>query len=247
MASSEAPPRQRPDPPVTMHDASPTPRARHVDLYWDAGSTNSYFALKLIEPVLARTGATLALHPFNLGHVFRLHRYVLMDEPPAKIANRIRDLHRWAARHRLPFQMPDVFPIKTSRALRGSLAMRPRGLEHAYVREVMAAYWERNDAGIADYAGLAPIVRALGVDPRDFEAECESADIRQALVEHTDRALARGVFGVPMMAVGNELFWGKDRMDFVEEELLRQPAAPDGGTGAIAGAASAPTIAGGAR
>jgi len=221
-------------------DTPPAAGPRHVDLYWDAGSTNSYFALKLIEPVLARAGATLALHPFNLGHVFRLHNYVLMDEPPAKIANRIRDLHRWAARHRLPFRMPDVFPIKTSRALRGSLAMRRRGLEQAYVREVMAAYWERNDASIADYAGLAPIVRALGVDPREFEAECESPEIRAALAGHTDRALARGVFGVPMMAVGDELFWGKDRMDFVEEALMRLPAA-------AGDAAVAPATPGGAR
>ena len=221
-------------------DTPPAAGPRHVDLYWDAGSTNSYFALKLIEPVLARAGATLALHPFNLGHVFRLHNYVLMDEPPAKIANRIRDLHRWAARHRLPFRMPEVFPIKTSRSLRGSLVMRRRGLEQAYVREVMAAYWERNDASIADYAGLAPIVRALGVDPRDFEAECESAGIRAALADHTDRALARGVFGVPMMAVGEELFWGKDRMDFVEEALMRLPAAGSGDADAKPATGTAP-------
>jgi 2-hydroxychromene-2-carboxylate isomerase len=220
-----------------MRQAPTPPGPRQVDLYWDAGSTNSYFALKLIEPVLARTGATLALHPFNLGHVFRLHNYVLMDEPRAKIANRIRDLQRWAQRHRLPFRMPEVFPIKTSRALRGSLAMRRHGLEREYVREVMAAYWERNDPTIADYAGLAPIVRALGVDPHEFEAACESDAIRQALAEHTDRALARGVFGVPMMAVGDELFWGKDRMDFVEEELMRLPAT-DAGVG-TAGATDA--------
>jgi 2-hydroxychromene-2-carboxylate isomerase len=231
-----------PTPPETASPAGASPAAspRHVDLYWDTGSTNSYFALKLIEPVLARTGATLALHPFNLGHVFRLHNYVLMDEPPAKIANRIRDLHRWAARHRLPFRMPEVFPIKTSRSLRGSLVMRRHGLEQAYVREVMAAYWERNDASIADYAGLAPIVRALGVDPRDFEAECESAGIRAALADHTDRALARGVFGVPMMAVGEELFWGKDRMDFVEEALMRLPAAGSGDADARPATGTAP-------
>lgn len=58
---------------------------RTVDLYWDAGSTNTYFALKLIKPILERTGAALVLHPYNLGHVFRTNNYVLMDEPPAKI------------------------------------------------------------------------------------------------------------------------------------------------------------------
>jgi len=195
--------------------------APRIDFYWDAGSTNSYFALKLIEPVRRRHGATLVLHPFNLGHVFRQHHYVLMDEPPAKISNRIRDLQRWAIRHDLPFRMPDTFPIKTSRALRGSIAMRHWQLEAAYVEAVMAAYWECNDASIADYAGLRRIAAGLGVDPDDFEARSESEAVRQALIDSTDAGLARGVFGVPMIIVGDELFWGKDRMEFVDAELGR--------------------------
>jgi 2-hydroxychromene-2-carboxylate isomerase len=198
--------------------------ARTVDLYWDAGSTNTYFALKLIEPVLARHGAQLVLHPFNLGHVFRHHNYVLMDEPPAKITNRIRDLHRWAQRHALPFRMPDTFPIKTSRALRGSIAMRHWNLERAFVDAVMSAYWERNDASIVEYSGLRRIAANLGVDPDAFEAGSESDEVRQTLIDSTDAGLAKGVFGVPMIAVGNELFWGKDRMDFVDEELSRLSA-----------------------
>jgi 2-hydroxychromene-2-carboxylate isomerase len=192
-----------------------------VDFFWDTGSTNTYFALKLLPPILAKYGASLRLHPFNLGHVFRHHNYVLMEEPPSKISNRIRDLNRWALKHDLPFRMPDTFPIKTSRALRGSLAMRHWQLEHEYVEAVMSAYWEKNDASIVDYAGLRPIAARLGVDPDAFEARSESEDVRQALIDSTDQGLARGVFGVPSMIVGDELFWGKDRMDFVADELQR--------------------------
>lgn len=195
--------------------------AKTVEMYWDAGSTNTYFALKLIQPVLQRTGASLELQPFNLGHVFRAHNYVLMDEPPAKLSNRIRDLGRWAEKYQLPFHMPTQFPIKTSRVLRGSLAMRNWNLELPYVEEVFAAYWERGDASIAEYGGLRPIVKTLGIDPDEFEARAESEEIRQALVDSTNRGLARGVFGVPSIFVGEELFWGKDRMEFVEDELNR--------------------------
>lgn len=191
-----------------------------LEMYWEVGSTNTYFALKLVEPILRRTGAQLILHPFNLGHVFRRHGYVLMNEPPAKIANRKRDLQRWAERHELPFRFPSRFPIKTSRALRGSLAMRRLGLEKPYIDAIMAAYWERDDASIADYAGLRPIVEALGVDPAEFEALSESDAVRQELIDCTDRGLDRGVFGVPSLLVGEELFWGKDRMEFVEDALL---------------------------
>lgn len=192
-----------------------------VELYWDAGSTNTYFAMKLVKPVLARTGAILVLHPFNLGHVFRAQNYVLMDEPRAKLDNRKRDLQRWAEKYGLPFRFPDRFPIKTSRILRGALAMRRWDLEHAYTEAVLDAYWERNQDTIETYDGLRPIVADLGVDPDEFQAVSESEPVRQQLVDSTNRGMERGVFGVPSFFVGDELFWGKDRMEFIEDELLR--------------------------
>ncbi len=194
---------------------------KQVELYWDAGSTNTYFAFKLLKPILKRTGATLALHPFNLGYVFRANNYVLMDEPQAKLTNRKRDLKRWAEKYHLPFRFPDRFPIKTSRILRGAFAMRHWGLEVAYTEAVLDAYWERNDASIEEFRGLEPIVRSLGVQPAEFETLAESEDVRQQLVDSTNRGMDRGVFGVPAIFVGDELFWGKDRMDFVEDELRK--------------------------
>ena len=194
---------------------------RTVDFYWEVGSTNSYFALHLLRPVVERHGAAIEYIPINLGHVFRRHNYVLMEEPEAKIANRIRDLERWAERYELPFRFPTVFPIKTSRALRGAIAMRRWGKEVAFIDAIFAAYWERDDASIQYYAGLRPIAESLGADPDEFEAAAESDECRAALIAATDGALARGVFGAPTMAIGEEIFWGKDRMDFVERELAR--------------------------
>jgi len=194
----------------------------NVELYWDLGSTNTYFALHLLKPILDRTGAQLILHPFNLGYVFRAHNYVLMDEPRAKLSNRRRDLQRWAEKFNLPFRMPDEFPIKTSRALRGAIAMRQWGLERAFIEAMFAAYWEDNNSNVATYEGLRPIAAALGVDPVEFETTSESPDVRQALIDATNTGISRGVFGVPSMFVGDELFWGKDRMEFIADELERQ-------------------------
>ncbi|CAN5428483.1 2-hydroxychromene-2-carboxylate isomerase [soil metagenome] len=196
--------------------------ARTIEFYWDLGSTNSYFALHLIKPVAARHGARIVPRPFNLGYVFRHHDYVLMDEPKAKIANRIVDLHRWAKRHRLPFRMPSKFPIKTSPALRGALAMRRFGKEWEYLEQIFAAYWERDDASVAELDGLRPVASALGVDPEQFIALADSAEVRHELIAETDAGLARGVFGAPTFVVGEGIFWGKDRMDFIDEELARQ-------------------------
>jgi 2-hydroxychromene-2-carboxylate isomerase len=197
-----------------------------IEFHWDLGSTNSYFALHLIKPIAARHGATVVPHPFNLGYVFRHHNYVLMDEPKAKIANRIVDLQRWARRHELPFRMPSKFPIKTSPALRGALAMRRFGKEWDYLEAIFAAYWERDDASVAELDGLRPVAAALGVDPDRFLALTESPEIRQELIAETDAALTRGVFGAPSFFVGDALFWGKDRMDFIDEELARLTPPP---------------------
>jgi 2-hydroxychromene-2-carboxylate isomerase len=102
-----------------------------------------------------------------------------------------------------------------------SRAMRKLGMEMPFVESVFAAYWERGDASIQDYEGLRPLVSALGVDPDEFEKLSESEEIRSQLAESTDNGIKRGVFGVPGIFVGEELFWGKDRMEFVEDELRR--------------------------
>ena len=192
---------------------------KQIDFYWEVGSTNSYFAWHLIKPIVARHGAQLILHPVNLGFVFRHHNYVLMEEPSAKISNRLRDLDRWAERHNLAFRMPDIFPIKTSRALRASLAMRQWGKEVAFIDALMAAYWEGNDATIADFSVLRPLAEALGVTGDDLEQAAESETVRQMLIDSTNNALDRGVFGVPSFVIDGELYWGKDRMEFIDDAL----------------------------
>ncbi len=194
-----------------------------VDFYWDVGSTNSYFALKLLKPLAAKYDAWIVYRPLNLGYVFRHHNYVLMEEPKAKIENRLIDLMRWARRYDLPFKVPEVFPIKTSRALRGSIAMRDWGLEAAYVEAIMDAYWEDGDVRIGEYSSLRPIAAGLGVDPDEFEARAEGEAVRAAIITETEAALAGGVFGAPVIRVEDQLYWGKDRMEFVEAHLAGRP------------------------
>jgi 2-hydroxychromene-2-carboxylate isomerase len=202
--------------------------AAEIDFYWDIGSTNSYFALHLVRPIAARYRATIRYQPFNLGYVFRQHGYQLMEEPRAKLSNRRRDLQRWAARHDLPFRMPEQFPIKTSRALRGSLVARRHGLEEAYLDAIFSAYWEQNDPSIAEYDGLTRIAAAIGLNAASFEAECESDEVRAGLAAVTERAMAEGVFGAPTLVIDSEIYWGKDRFEFIEDHLAGKPALSPG-------------------
>ncbi|HEY6980338.1 2-hydroxychromene-2-carboxylate isomerase [Reyranella sp.] len=199
--------------------------SKTIEFHWDLGSTNSYFALHLVKPVAIKHGATIVPRPFNLGYVFRKQKYVLMEEPKAKLRNRKDDLMRWARRYDLPFRMPSRFPMKTSPALRGALTMRRFGKEWEFMEEIFAAYWERDDASVGELTGLLPVAMKLGVDPERFAVLADSPEIRSALASETDKALERGVFGAPTFFVGEEMFWGKDRMEFIDRELA-SPSPP---------------------
>jgi 2-hydroxychromene-2-carboxylate isomerase len=207
--------------PLIVKITGSTRVTQSIEFYWDIGSTNSYFAFHLIRPIAKRYDATIVSHPFNLGYVFRKQNYVLMEEPREKIANRIVDLGRWARRYDLPFKVPATFPIKTSRALRAVLAARTLGREWDFMEKLFAAYWEKGDASIAEYEGLRKIASELGINPDELERLSESDQIRDQLAAETDSGLELGVFGAPTFFVGREMFWGKDRMDFIEDELAK--------------------------
>ncbi|MFN3236934.1 MAG: 2-hydroxychromene-2-carboxylate isomerase [Pseudomonadales bacterium] len=195
-----------------------------IDFYWDLGSTNTYFALKLIKPIASRYDAVVRWHPFNLGYVFKSNDYVLMKEPRDKLNNRLTDLQRWAKKYDLPFIRPDNFPIKTSRALRGALAMRDWNLEEPFMDAIFNSYWEDNNGEIGEYSELRKIAQSLGVDPDEFEAKSEGDLVREALIDSTNAARGRGVFGAPSMFIEDQLYWGKDRMEFVEDHLKQLTA-----------------------
>ena len=193
-----------------------------VDFYWDIGSTNTYFAFHLLRPLAAKYGATINYVPFNLGYVFRHHNYALTDEPAAKMKNRKVDLMRWARRYDLAFQVPKEFPIKTSRVARATMAMKELGLEEAFMAAMFTQYWEQGDASIQEYQGMAAAIAELGADPQAVARRAEDEDLRADFIGLTQTALEEGIFGAPTMRVDGEIYWGKDRFEFIEDHL-KQP------------------------
>lgn len=117
--------------------------------------------------------------------------------------------------------MPATFPIKTSRVLRASLVASEQGVEAPFLELLFRTYWEEG-LNIAEYEHLEPLIARVSADVPDFIDRCESDDIKASLIDSTQAGLARGVFGAPMMVVGDEMFWGKDRLDFLEREIREQ-------------------------
>ena len=194
-------------------------RNMDIEFHWDPGSTNTYFAWHLLKPIARNYGARIRPHCFNLGYVFRQNRYALTDEPIAKMRNRKRDLMRWAAHYERPFRIPDRFPIKTSRILRAAVATRTWNQEAAFIDAVMTQYWEQNNDSIAEDDGLVALAQQLLIPETPFRAALTADETGQTVVNETQSGLDRGVFGAPTIVIEDEIYWGKDRMEFIAWHL----------------------------
>jgi 2-hydroxychromene-2-carboxylate isomerase len=202
---------------------------RSVDFYFDFSSTNSYFAAFMLPEICARVDARLNWMPTHFAALFRGTGFDVMAMTARKARYLWRDHARYAELTGLPFKRPSRFPIKTASALRAVVAAgrvasadeesRERA-KAAISQAIMRAYWER-DEDISDRATIAAIAASAGFDGDAIVADADSATVREELSAITERAIARGVFGAPTFFVGDEMFWGKDRIDFVELWLKR--------------------------
>ncbi len=191
---------------------------KRIEFFYDYASTYSYLAHREIEALAARSGAEIVFKPMVLGFVFKATGNGMPAAVPAKAAYMVHDVRRWVGRYGLQFHMPSVFPVNTIRALRAAVAALEDGTFPAYHHAVMHAYWA-NDQDIGDGETLAAIAAAAGLDGRRIVARAEEPAIKDRLKANTDEAVRRGAFGAPTFFVGDEMFWGNDRLEFVEEAL----------------------------
>jgi 2-hydroxychromene-2-carboxylate isomerase len=204
---------------------------RLVDFYFDFSSTNSYFAAFLLPEICARNDARVNWMPAHFAALFRGTGFDTMAMTPRKARYLWRDHARYADLTGLPFKKPSRFPIKTSSALRAVLAAGETARaddggtsrEHAQrtiSQAIMRAYWER-DEDISSREVLASIASSAGFDGARLIEAADAKPARDELTALTEGAIPRGVFGAPTFFVGDEMFWGKDRLEFVERWLKR--------------------------
>jgi 2-hydroxychromene-2-carboxylate isomerase len=193
---------------------------RTIDFYWDFGSPASYLAHMRLPAIAAAAGATLVSHPILLGGVFQATGNRSPVEVPAKGRYVFADLMRFARRDGVPFRMNPHFPVNTLVPMRGAIGLQQRRDARfaAYVDAVFRAMWVEGTP-LGEPAALAAVVQAAGIEPAEFEALVADPAVKDALKQATHDAVARGVFGAPTMFVGDEMFWGQDRLDWVAAAL----------------------------
>jgi len=191
-----------------------------VEFFFDFGSPTSYLAWTQLPKLAADCGARLEWKPMLLGGVFKATGNASPVTVPAKGRWMFQDMARWARRYGVRLAMNPFFPINTLTLMRGAVGLQlcqPADFER-YVNTVYRAMWA-TPCNMGDAAVLAPVLQGAGFDAQALLALAGDAEVKARLVANTDEAVARGVFGAPTMFVGEQMFFGQDRLDFVREAL----------------------------
>ena len=189
-----------------------------LEFLFDMGSPASYIAFKRMPDLAARTGSTVDYQPFLLGGVFKATGNHSPAEIPAKGAWMLKDLSAFARRHGVTYNRNPHFPINTLHLMRGAAGLRDDPRFMAYLEAVFDAMWQAPRT-LGDPAEMPAVLARAGVGVDEFRALVERDDVKARLKAATERAVARGAFGAPTLFVDGEMFFGQDRLDFVEEAL----------------------------
>lgn len=189
-----------------------------VDFYYDFGSPAAYLAWTQLPAICQTQDVQLHYRPVLLGGVFKATGNATPMVVEAKGAWLLQDLARHATRYGVPFRKNPYFIINTLKVMRGAIWAQENGCLEVYNQAMFEATWV-DGKNTDDLAVIDEILSQAGLDSSAFRAGIESPETKQRLIYETDQAVQRGVFGVPTMFVGKDLFFGQDRLEWVSEAL----------------------------
>jgi 2-hydroxychromene-2-carboxylate isomerase len=192
-----------------------------VDFFFDFVSPYTYVARSQLGGIASRTGTRFKTWPM---HLLNLMKIVGNSPTTVLCSNKFKyagqDLPRWCARYQLPFKLNPHLRSDHSLTLKGALVAQEMNLEDQYNGAMFSAFWT-DAVNISDRAELVRYLEAAGLDGSAILKQAEEPEYAKRLESNTQLAADRGVFGSPTFIVGDDLFFGNDRLDFLEERLLR--------------------------
>jgi 2-hydroxychromene-2-carboxylate isomerase len=195
-----------------------------IEFHFDFGSPNAYLAHRVIPAIERRAGARFDYVPVLLGGVFKLTGNRSPAEAFAGIRNKPEyeriETQRFLQRHGIEdFRRNPFFPVNTLMIMRGAIAAQKLGVFGRYVDEIYRHMWSEPKK-LDDPAVLRDALTQSGFDADRFAELVQDPDVKQALLDNTTHSVERGTFGSPTFFVGDEIFFGKDRLRYVEEMIL---------------------------
>ncbi|MEZ0306119.1 MAG: 2-hydroxychromene-2-carboxylate isomerase [Hyphomicrobiaceae bacterium] len=199
-----------------------------VEFHFDFGSPNAYFSHKLIPGIEQRTGSKFVYVPILLGGVFKatgnVAPMVAFKDVKGKLAYQRLETLRFIKKHGLTrFKMNPHFPVNTVQVMRGAVAAEADGQLEKYVDAVFRFMWE-DEKKMDDPEVIRTSLDGAGLDGARTLARIQEQEVKDRLLKSTEASVARGTFGAPTFFVGDEMFFGKDKLRDVEEEIAAAKA-----------------------
>ena len=198
---------------------------RRIEFLFDFASPNAYLAYRALPPILERTGAELVVIPCLLGGIFKATGnrapFIAFADIKGKMDYELLEIRRFVARHGLrKFRLNPHFPVNSLMLMRGLVAAQALGEAAAYLEMGLSGMWEEG-LKLDDASILASRIEAAGLDAQALLERAQTPETKQRLADETEAAVKRGAFGIPTFFVGVEMFFGKDRLAQVEEEVAK--------------------------
>ena len=208
-----------------VHGRAPHAEATPLEFWFEFASNYSYLSVMRIEACAARRGVPVRWRPFLLGPIFRsfgwkTSPFVLQK---AKGDYVWQDMARQCRKYDLAWTRPSGFPRSALLPLRVALVGAERDWIGAYCRRVMSINFGE-DREIDTNKVVTEVLAALGLPARQIIDEAQSEENKLRLRQQTEMAAQRGIFGAPMFFVGEDMFWGNDRLDDALDHCVQRPA-----------------------
>jgi 2-hydroxychromene-2-carboxylate isomerase len=191
---------------------------KSVEFFFDYGSPASHLAFFELRKIAREAGAEILWRPILLGGVFK----AINSHSPVDIVPKGKwmmwDLANYAARYGVPFVHNPHFVINTLPIMRGAIVAERRGELERYSEAMFLAIW-RDALDMDDPAVIGQALAKYGFDAKAYFAGTQEQAVKDDLKARTDAAIARGVFGLPTFFVGEKMWWGQDRLEWVKEAL----------------------------
>ena len=193
---------------------------KSVEFYFDLGSPYSYLAYYRLLQMAEQQEIQIVYKPILLGGVFKATGNRSPIEIPVKGAYSILDMQRWAEYYQIPMQMNPHFPMNTLTLMRILTGVQLLHLEKfEQVLKLLFDAMFGTPQNLNEPTVLAEVLKPSGFCVEDIMSMVQSDVVKQKLITETEQAIQRGIFGAPTFFVGDEMYWGQDRLHFVEQAL----------------------------
>lgn len=191
---------------------------KNIEFYFDFGSPTAYLAYTQLQLIAERQKTNLIYCPVLLGGIFKATGNNPPASVPAKGMYMMVDLQRYADKYKVPYKRNPHFPVNTLSLMRGAVSYQEDGDFLKYVNVIFQNMWVE-PKNLNDHEVLEKVLMENNFDIDDFMKRISDQNIKNKLISNTENAVKKGAFGAPTIFIGDEMFFGQDRMEFVENSI----------------------------